>query len=292
MFCTIATASHAPAALACLRSLGARHPASRLVLLAVGRVQAAGVEVLAVERCVPAAVLAGMRSRYTAAELCFAVKPFLLAHLLEQAAQVHYLDGDCLAFAPLQPLVAQLDGADLLLTPHALAPIPDDGRTPHPLTVLRGGAFNGGYLGVRNTAEGLRFARWLGDMTQRYARNAPDAGMCGDQRWLDLVPALFPGAAVCRHPGANAAYWNLHERPLTLEAPEAFRVNGAPLLFFHFSGYRAARPRRLSVHQDRHPVPPGSALDALLAAYRQALRQEASPRPALWRRALGLSSRP
>jgi hypothetical protein len=48
------------------------------------------------------------------------------------------------------------------------------------------------------TPEGQRFAQWHGEMTHRHARNAPDEGMCFDQRWLDLVPALFAGAAICR----------------------------------------------------------------------------------------------
>ena len=60
---------------------------------------AAGVRVIALEACVPAKVLPGMRKRYSTAELCFAAKPFLLAHLLEAGArEVHFLDGDCLAY--------------------------------------------------------------------------------------------------------------------------------------------------------------------------------------------------
>ena len=289
VFCTIATASHAAQALTCLDSVRAFHPDAHCVLLTVGRQPPApdGVQLLPLEHCVPAEILARMRTRYSASELCFAVKPYLIAYLLDAGAgQVHYLDADCCAYASLAPLVEQLSSADVLLTPHALTPIPDDGRTPAPLTVLRGGAFNAGYLGVRNTAGGLRFARWLGEMTAQFAHNAPDLGMCGDQRWLDLVPALFPGHAICRAPGANVAYWNLHERALARTGAR-FTVNGEPLLFFHFSGWRAARPEQLSIHQNRHRTRDNPALEALLADYAARLPQRA--KPSWWK--LGLPER-
>jgi hypothetical protein len=278
VFCSIATASHLRQVSPCLRRLREYHPGVDTVLLVVDG-DAAGLagaaRCLAVDAVVPPAVLSGMRKRYTPAELCFALKPFLLEHLLEAGAeQAHYLDGDCIVFHGLDPLVEDLAAADVLLTPHSLSPIPDDGRTPGALTVLRGGVFNGGYLGVRNTPEGRRFTRWLARMTEHHARNAPAEGMCGDQRWLDLVPALFPGAAICRRAGANVAYWNLHERMLAGDAQGGFRVNGEPLLFFHYSGYRSDRPLQLSVHQNRHAVERGGQLWALLEEYRGLLEAE------------------
>jgi hypothetical protein len=273
-FCTIATRSHVGQALACLRSVARFHPEARLALLAVGALElpadAPPLRVVPFEACVPARIARTMRARYSQAELCCAAKPYLIAHLLGNGAgEVHYLDADCFAYASLAPLSEQLAHADVLLTPHALSPIPDDGRTPRALTILRGGAFNAGYMGVRNTTEGTRFARWHGEMTHRHARNAPDEGMCFDQRWLDLVPALFPGAAICRDAGANVAYWNLHERSLAQDDTGAFRVNGEPLRFFHFSGYQPSRPAALSIHQNRHRARSNPALAALLAGYRE-----------------------
>ena len=34
-------------------------------------------------------------------------------------------------------------------------------------------------------------------------------GVYTDQRWCDLVPALFDGVKVLRDPGLNVASWNL-----------------------------------------------------------------------------------
>lgn len=271
VFCSIATASHVEQACAALRSFGWHAPGSALVLLLAtpGReVRVEGIRTFGVHACVPPREYEQMRTRYSAAELCFALKPHLLGALIEEGfEQVHYVDADCRAFAALAPLIEDLAGADVLLTPHVLEPIPDDGLTPSALTVLRAGTFNAGYIGVRATDTGRSFARWLGEMTRRHAYNQPAKGMCGDQRWLDLAPALFPGLRICRRRGANVAYWNLHERPLARRGDGAYSAGGEPLMFFHFSGYEAARPTQLSRHQNRHPLVPGEPLQRLVEAY-------------------------
>lgn len=272
-FCSVATRSHLGAAHATLLSIRRFHPVSRFLLLLVdGPAETTAlqdIETLRAADIVEPAILAGMRKRYTKSELCFALKPYLLRAALQAgASQAHYFDADCLAFAALDPLTGALAAADLLLTPHSLTPIPEDGLTPRPLTLLRAGAFNAGYLGVRSSDGGRNALDWLARMTEQRAFNRPQEGMCGDQRWLDLAPALFPGLAICRHPGANVAYWNLHERPLTRNARGQPLAAGQPLLFFHFSGHDPAKPNSLSTHQTRHPVDVGSVLAELLAEYR------------------------
>ena len=270
-FCTIATASHVPTACAALRSFAMHAPGSEMVLLLVEPdrdVRADGIHTLGVQACMPAAAFDPMRARYSDAELCFALKPHLLGALIGQGfGQVHYVDADCRAFGALDPLIDELSAADVLLTPHVLEPIPDDGLTPSALTVLRAGTFNAGYIGLRDTDGGRAFTRWLGEMTRRQAHNQPAKGMCGDQRWLDLVPALFPGTRICRRRGANVGYWNLHERTLARRADGSYTAGDEPLMFFHFSGYDPARPSQLSRHQNRHSLVAGGPLQELVDAY-------------------------
>jgi hypothetical protein len=269
-FCAIATSSHLAAARRALRSFGHGAPHAELVLLSVDAPNEGGdgIRTLAAQACLPQGEFEEMRARYTAAELCFALKPYLLAALLDDGCeQVHYVDADCRAYGALAPLIKDLAAADLLLTPHVLQPIPDDGATPSALTVLRAGSFNGGYIGVRATAAGREFSRWLGAMTREHAYNQPAKGMCGDQRWLDLVPVLFTGLRICRRRGANVGYWNLHERPLARVADGSYTAGDEPLMFFHFSGYDPARPMELSRHQNRHAVIAGGPLHQLVQEY-------------------------
>lgn len=59
----------------------------------------------------------------------------------------------------------------------------------------------------------------------------------GDQKYLDRVPALFPRAVQLRHPGANLAPWNLDACRIGL-ARDGVRVDGQPLVFYHFHGIK------------------------------------------------------
>ena len=64
---------------------------------------------------------------------------------------------------------------------------------------------------------------------------------------MNLAPVFFDGVHVLHHPGCNVAYWNLHERSLTVTG-ESYRVNEvAPLVFFHFSAYDPRQPDRTVV---------------------------------------------
>jgi hypothetical protein len=222
---------------------------------------------LTLQDCVPAGLVASLIRRYTPAELCFVLKPFLIRALLRRGfEQVHYVDGDICFYAPADPLISALEHSDVLLTPHYYRAPPDNGRSVHVLSLLRAGVFNGGYVAVNNKPEGRRFAAWWAIKSARYGRNDPPTGMCGDQRWLDLAPAIFPGAKILRHLGANAGYWNLHERPLTREG-EIYLAGNDRLLFFHFSGFDPRHCARLSKFQTNFDVDEHPALKPLLFDY-------------------------
>jgi hypothetical protein len=282
VFVAIATASHLRDARAALQSIATSCPAKRM-LYVVGRSRPASatvedcVEEVDVEGCVAPEVLKQLVTRYTPAEVCFALKPFVLAAALSDAdvSSVHYVDSDIRFYARADSLEEAFDGGDILLTPHYLQPFPHDGSKPGVLTLLRGGVFNAGYVGVRNSAESRRFLKWWGESVARYGKNEPALGMCGDQRWLDLVPALFPTCKVWRHPGANVGYWNLHERELVREGDGRYQVNGSELLFFHFSGFDFRLPQSLSKYQTRIGVRGHPALESLLGSYAKQLDESA-----------------
>lgn len=220
---------------------------------------------------VDAPTLQAMRKRYTAGEVCFALKPHVLSYLLGKgASQVHYVDADLGFYSPVDLLIEALVGHDMLLTPHFLDMPPDDGRHPTALTLLTSGVFNGGYFGVSATSGALGFLSWWRERVRRHGRDDRATGQFGDQRWLDLVPVLFPGGRIYRNPGANVAYWNLHERELK-RTDGRYYANGEPLIFFHFSGFDPYHPERLSRYQTRFLVTPNTPLADLLDAYAQQL---------------------
>jgi hypothetical protein len=92
---------------------------------------------------------------------------------------------------------------------------------------------------------------FLKSRLQRECVTDPQQMRVNEQRWLDYVPSYFP-CHVSRDPGINAAYWNLHERPLS-NAQGTIFAGDAPLRAFHFSGYDPANPNEISKYAPQRP---------------------------------------
>lgn len=171
-------------------------------------------------------------------EACTAVKGPLLQQLTADpnAEKIFYLDPDIAVFSSLQPLVDMLDESSILLTPHQLAPeqermaIIDNERTS-----LRLGIYNLGFVAIRNDESGQAFARWWSDRLREYCYDEPESGIFVDQKWCDLVPALFDDVRIVRDPGYNVASWNLSHRKASITEQGEVLINGNLLRFFHFT---------------------------------------------------------
>lgn len=209
--------------------------------------------------------------RYTIMEANTAVKPFVLADLMERRGYdtIVYLDPDILVLRPLEAIHSALERASIVLTPHMRRPYEDD-ALPSDLTILQSGTYNLGFIGLRRGESARRLLAWWQSKLYRDCVVDIPKGLFVDQKWIDLVPGFFPDTAIVSDPGCNAAYWNLHERPLTRTESE-WRVDGVPLSFFHFSGYVPFVPARLSKHQNRHDLRHLPQVRALTDAYAQAL---------------------
>jgi glycosyltransferase involved in cell wall biosynthesis len=206
--------------------------------------------------------------KYDVTELCTAVKPALLSLLLSryQEPSVVYLDPDILITRPLRELNDEMASADVVLIPHLLDPIPRDGLKPTEEDILVAGAYNLGFLAVKASPMTTRLLEWWSGHLAEGCLAEPSRGLFVDQRWIDLVPGLFPSVALLRDETYDVAYWNLHSRNLECRG-EDFVVGGRPLAFFHFSGFDPRNPRALSRHQTRTRVAERSALADLLDLY-------------------------
>jgi len=178
--------------------------------------------------------LADMRFRYSIAELCFALKPWVIRHLLDRFGDepIYYFDSDIELFTPLTEAEAALaHGANLVLTPHILRPGLDQDREQ---ALLRSGSFNAGFLAVGPGAQARAFVNWWCERVRTGCTHDRHEGTHGDQKWLELAPSICDGVAVMRHPGYNFAYWNAYERPLSCIGG-AWTAAGWPLRFVHYS---------------------------------------------------------
>ncbi len=175
---------------------------------------------------------------HTVVELCTAVKGQALVKLLEDGAEkVVYLDPDIVAFDSLEQIEAWLDEYDFLLTPHqTIAEKTKQDIMNNEICSMMHGIYNFGFFAANNSENGLAIARWWRDRLLDFCFDDIPNGLFTDQRWGDLIPALFDNYYIIKDPGCNVSTWNLTTRDVT-KKDDHYYVNGSPLKFYHFSGF-------------------------------------------------------
>ncbi len=270
--CTIACRNYLAQARALFASVRRHEPAARLYLLVLDghpdEVEVDPAITVVDPAALPIPDFSAMSFKYGVVEFNTAVKPYFLSLLMREfdEEEVVYFDPDIIVMRRLDELKRDLGGASILLTPHITRPIPADGLTPSDQDIMISGAYNLGFIGVRRGEETERFLRWWEERLEDGCRIDVGNGLFTDQKWIDLVPGLFPGTRVLRDESYNVAFWNLHERQIGTEGDD-YTVNGRPAAFFHISGFDPLRPDRLSKHQTRTQVEEGSGLERLLNDY-------------------------
>jgi hypothetical protein len=212
-------------------------------------------------------------------EACTAMKAPMLQMLLARGAErVIYLDPDIGVFAKLDFIERRLEGSSIVLTPHQS----EANTTPaaiadNELTSLQYGIFNLGFLAVRNDSSGRAFARWWTEMTRAACYDDVAAGIFTDQKYCDLVPALFEGVHIERDPACNVASWNLSRRRLRFEPDGGLLVGGQALKFYHFTKIDAVG----AVMTERAALD-NMAVYEVVNWYIRAVAENAVPEAAVW----------
>ena len=256
--CTIIACNYLPAARVLADSFLSHHPDGRFFVLIIdldedgSRLLDESFESLTLgDLDEEMSTLHQMAAAYSVLEFATSVKPFLLKCLLARgASSVLYLDPDIQVFHPLHELARAAEKGGIVLTPHATQPMPRDGKETSETSILAAGIYNLGFIGVGTTAG--PFLDFWSERLRRECFVDPTAMRFVDQRWVDFVPGMFD-CDIIRDPTCNVAYWNLDHRDLR-RAGASYKIDEAPLKFFHFSGYSPEAPHLLSKHQGpRHP---------------------------------------
>ena len=212
-----------------------------------------------------------MLTIYDVQEFATSVKPWALETLLDDGAEAaFYLDPDIDVHRSLHDVAVKAVQHGIVVTPHALSPMPRDGHMPSEQDILRAGVYNLGFLCVSQAAR--PFLMWWQQRLRRDCICKPESGYFVDQRWVDFAPGMFD-VHILREPEWNVAYWNLSARRFSGEAG-SYLVDDRPLGFFHFSGYGPHSPHLLSKHQGPSPrvlLSDNAALLALCTSYRERL---------------------
>src|SRR5215467_2941980 len=131
--------------------------------------------------------------KYDVTELCTAVKPALIRLLLQRyrEEQIVYLDPDILITRRFDELIDCLPASDIVLTPHLLSPIPQDDFKPTEQDIMIAGAYNLGFIAIRQSENTDEFLKWWQARLRDGCFVDVAQGLMTDQKWIDLVPGLF-----------------------------------------------------------------------------------------------------
>lgn len=258
IFFTVVSRNYQAYALTLMQALAAQHPHSRRYVALADR--GAGSD----ELTNPLFEVVGIDElglpdfdafvfRYDILELNTALKPYVFRWLRQRHPDeaLVYLDPDIDVLAPLSSVEDALKrGALAVLTPHLNAPMTDHGH-PGELAILGSGTYNLGFVAIGAHAATDALIHWWADKLEFGCVADPAAGLFTDQKWMDLVPGLFPDVHILRDDGCNLAYWNLAQRTVAQRNGHWF-ANERPLAFVHYSGVDVDRPQLFSRHQDRY----------------------------------------
>lgn len=179
--------------------------------------------------------LAAVRPHRTRVEYFFTCSPVLPACVFDRepsADVVTYLDSDLWFLHPPDALFEELGDGSTAIIEHDFTP---DQRHREKF-----GRFNVGWIGFRRTRDGLACLDWWRERCLEWCHDRVDDGRFADQGYLDEWPRRFAGVRILKHPGANLAPWNIRGREVRWKG-DAWTVNGRPLIFFHFHGFREVR---------------------------------------------------
>jgi glycosyltransferase involved in cell wall biosynthesis len=276
--CTIIARNYLPFARVLAATFAEHHPDGRLTVAIIDDLQhTTGQEPFEVihldEVVAEMSELHRLAMIYDVTQLATAVKPLVMRQLLELGApHVLFLDPDIWIFSALDDIADLAAKHSIVLTPHTTRPMPRDGQKPNEADVLTAGAYNLGFLGLGPGSN--EFIEWWWHRLRRDCLIDPQRGLFIDQRWMDLVPGYFSNYIV-RDETVNVAYWNVYDRKLAA-IDGRYLVNGKPLRFFHFSGFKPESPYLLSQHQGDVPrvlLSEETALRQLCSEYAERLKK-------------------
>lgn len=214
--------------------------------------------------------------QHTVMELATAVKPFVLADLLERddCDGVVFFDPDCEVYSDCQIIQNAVAKHSVVLTPHANLPHVNNPWVFFEMNNHRVGVYNGGFFGVRADEEGKSFARWWRHRLTDHCLIDDKRRLFTDQKWLDFVPCYFDNVKVLRQPTLNLARWNTFQRKVTRASDGSVLVDGTPVDFVHYSGFlkKGAYVRGLYDATSAKWCEDIAILDALSEAYADRLQ--------------------
>ncbi|MDR2841296.1 MAG: hypothetical protein LBV75_08600 [Paludibacter sp.] len=204
----------------------------------------APAEIIEVER-IGIANFDWMTQHYDIVELNTAIKPYYFEYFMlhyPQFETIMYFDPDIVVYDSLRAVEDELRGKSAVLTPHITTNIALDGLYPSLNVFLAHGLYNLGFLAISNSNEAKRIIRWWAEYLANHCIKRLSNGYFVDQLPMNFAPLFFDDVCVSKNLGFNYAYWNFHERELTVKNDKYYINDSFPLIFTHFSAFTPRLP--------------------------------------------------
>lgn len=182
---------------------------------------------------IPDKALLNMAFKYNIVEFNTSVKPKFFSFLFSKGYDtVIYLDPDIECYSSFDDMLCETEDKSIIVTPHKTTAI--NSKYIDDTAFLNCGIYNLGFIAMNKCAQTDLFLDWWDGKLRDQCFLDFAHGMATDQIWVELASTIFEGFYVLKNPGANVAFWNIHERSLKCNAGK-YTINDVPLLFFHFS---------------------------------------------------------
>lgn len=175
--------------------------------------------------------LKSLKKTRSVAEFCWTCKSYALEHALMHDHSLDwaiYLDSDMMIFG--DPDQALPENEDVLLTPHNFS----SGFKSFENHV---GLFNAGYIGIKNSNNGLKALSWWKKKCLEKCSSIPENGLYADQAYLNKMTKKYSFVNTYINEGLNAGPWNIFDKNIKEESG-TIRVDNQSLLIYHMQGLK------------------------------------------------------
>jgi hypothetical protein len=190
-------------------------------------------------------LITDMSFKYNVTEYSTAVKPFIFSHLFgkKKYAKAIYVDPDIYFYQSPETIFNWLDERFCVLTPHIILPQVNFSGNMNDTELLFAGIYNLGFVALKNGEDSMLLLNWWADRLSKFCYGDRMDALHVDQKWIDFIPSFFADKVmITHHPGLNIAYWNIHERDISIDdGKRMVSLNSntehkLPIIFIHFSG--------------------------------------------------------
>ena len=173
--------------------------------------------------------LRAVKPERSIAEFCWTCTPPLCEYVMarnSQAPHVTYLDADLMFYRDPTPIYDELGDNSILIVPHRHSP-------EYKAWEKTSGIYNVSMVIFRNDLNGKEGIAWWRERCLEACRLDEEAGLCGDQKYLDDWPTRFENVVVLQNKGGGLAPWNIANYQLSRRNGSLF-VDSDELIFYHY----------------------------------------------------------